>query len=222
MTGAVIIGVGPGIGMAVARRFAAGGMPVGLIARTVASIDIARAALAAEGARVAGATADAAQDDQLAAALDALEGHLGIPEVLVYNAGLIRHDRPGELTRQEHFTGYAINVLGALAASVHLAPRMAEAGGGTILITGGIPEPDPEVTSLSLGKAGVRALTKLLAREYGPGGIHVATVTIGGTVAPGGHFDPDRIAEHYWRLHAQPPHAWEHEVTFTGEPAAGP
>ena len=222
MTGAVIIGVGPGIGTAVARRFAAAGMPVGLIARTVASIDTARAALAAEGTQVAGATADAAQDDQLTAALDAVTGHLGIPEVLVYNAGLIRHDRPGELTRQQHFSAYAINVLGALTASVHLAPRMAEAGGGTILITGGMPEPDPEVTSLSLGKAGVRALTKLLAREYGPSGIHAATVTVGGAVAPGSRFDPDHIAEHYWRLHAQPPHAWEHEVTFTGEPTAAP
>lgn len=222
MTGAVIIGVGPGIGIAVARRFAAAGMPVGLIARTAASIDAARAALAAEGAGVATATADAARDDQLTAALDALAGQLGIPEVLVYNAGLIRHDRPGELTQQQHFTAYAINVLGALTASVHIAPRMAEAGGGTILITGGIPEPDPEVTSLSLGKAGVRALTTLLAREYGPSGVHAATVTIGGAVAPGSRFDPDRIAEHYWRLHAQPPHAWEHEVTFTGEPAAAP
>jgi NAD(P)-dependent dehydrogenase (short-subunit alcohol dehydrogenase family) len=217
MAGAVIIGVGPGIGTSVARRFAAAGMPVGLIARAAASIDAARAALAATGATIASAAADAAQDDQLTAALDALTGRLGLPEVLVYNAGLIRHDRPGELTRQEHFTAYAVNVLGALTASVHLAPRMAAAGGGTILMTGGMPEPDPEVTSLSLGKAGVRALAKLLDRQYGPAGIHVATVTVGGTVAPGTRFDPDRIAGHYWRLHAQPPHAWEHEVTYAGE-----
>jgi NAD(P)-dependent dehydrogenase (short-subunit alcohol dehydrogenase family) len=195
-------------------------MPVGLIARTAASIDTARAALATAGTEVASAVADAAQEDQLTAALDALTGRLGIPEVLVYNAGLIRRDRPGELSRQQHFTAYATNVLGALTASVHLAPRMAGAGGGTILITGGMPEPDPEVTSLSLGKAGVRALTKLLDRQYGPSGIHVATVTVGGAVAPGTRFDPDRIAEHYWRLHTQPPHAWEHEVTFTGEPAS--
>ena len=68
MAGAVIIGVGPGIGTSVARRFAAAGMPVGLIARTAASIDMARAALATAGTEVAGATADAAQDDQLTAA----------------------------------------------------------------------------------------------------------------------------------------------------------
>jgi short-subunit dehydrogenase len=212
MAGAVIIGAGPGIGTSVARRFAAAGMPVGLVSRTAASVDAARAALAAAGVTVAGATADAGQDDQLMAALDTLTGQLGVPEALVYNAGLIRHDRPGELDREQHFAAYAINVLGAMTAAVHLAPAMAEAGGGTILLTGGMPEPDPAVTSLSLGKAAARALTKLLASEYGPAGLHVATVIVGGAVAPGGPYDPDRIAGLYWRLHTQPAQAWEHEV----------
>ena len=212
MAGAVIIGAGPGIGTSVARRFAAAGMPVGLVARTAATLDAARAAVAAADVTVAGATADAGQDDQLTAALDALTGQLGVPGALIYNAGLIRRDRPGELDRERHFAAYAINVLGAMTAAVHLAPAMAEAGGGTILLTGGMPEPDPAVTSLSLGKAAARALTKLLASEYGPAGVHVATVTVGGAVAPGGPYDPDLIAGHYWRLHTQPPQAWEHEV----------
>lgn len=103
-----------------------------------------------------------------------------MPEILVYNAGFIQMDRPGELSRERHLAAYAVNVLGALMAATYLAPAMADAGGGTILITGGMPEPRPEVTSLSLGKAGVRALTTLLAREYDSWGIHVATVTVGG------------------------------------------
>src|SRR5438105_4997805 len=163
MTGVVIVGAGPGIGASVARRFAAAGMPVGLIARTAGSTATVRAALAAAGVTVAEATADAGQDDQLTAALDAVTARLGPPQALIYNAGLIRHDRPGELSRQQHVTAYAINVLGAMTAAVHVAPAMAAAGGGSILITGGMPEPDPAVTSLSLGKAGVRALTRLLA-----------------------------------------------------------
>jgi short-subunit dehydrogenase len=216
MAGVVIVGAGPGIATSVARRFAAGGMPVGLVARTEASIDATREALAATNVAVAGATADAGQDDQLTAALDILTWQLGVPSALIYNAGLIRHDRPGELSREQYLTAYAVNVLGAMTAAVHVAPAMAAAGGGSILITGGMPEPDPAVTSLSLGKAGVRALTRLLASEYGSAGIHVATVTVSGAVAPGGPFDPDRIAEQYWRLHSQRPEAWEHEVLFTG------
>ena len=77
-----------------------------------------------------------------------------------------------------------------------------------------MPEPVPDVTSLSLGKAGVRALTELLARAYEPGGVHVATVTVAGAVAPGTAFDPDDIAEEFWRLHAQPVGSWEHEVLY--------
>jgi NAD(P)-dependent dehydrogenase (short-subunit alcohol dehydrogenase family) len=218
MAAVVIVGAGPGIGTSVARRFGAAGLRVGLIARSEASISATRASLAVAGLEAAGATADAANEAQLTAALDVLTAQLGVPEVLVYNAGLIQQDRPGELSYERHFAAHAINVLGALTAAAHLAPAMAGAGGGTILITGGMPEPEPAVTSLSLGKAGVRALTTLLAREYGPSGIHVATVTVAGAVAPGSRFDPDRIAEHYWRLHAQPPQAWEHEVVFTGEP----
>jgi hypothetical protein len=88
---------------------------------------------------------------------------------------------------------------------------MAERGSGTILITGGMPEPVPAYTSLSLGKAGVRTLAEILDRTYAPAGVHVATVTVAGGVAPGTAFDPDLIAEHYWELHSQPPEAWELE-----------
>jgi NAD(P)-dependent dehydrogenase (short-subunit alcohol dehydrogenase family) len=221
MGAAVIIGAGPGLGAAVARRFGTAGLPVGLIARGQPTVDATLAALAAAGIRGAGAAADAGQPGQLTAALDELTARLGTPEALVYNVGLIRSDRPGELTSEQHFAAYAVNVLGAMTAATHLAPAMTAAGGGTILITGGMPDPDPAVTSLSLGKAGVRALTRLLARQYGPGGLHVATVTIADAVVPGGRFDPDRIAEHYWRLHRQPRAAWQTEFAFTGEPARG-
>ena len=49
MAGVVIVGAGPGIGTSVARRFGTAGLPVGLIARSAASIDTARATLAAAG-----------------------------------------------------------------------------------------------------------------------------------------------------------------------------
>jgi NADP-dependent 3-hydroxy acid dehydrogenase YdfG len=217
MAGAVIVGIGPGIATSVARRFGTAGLPVGLVARKSASIDTARATLGAAGVQTAGALADAGDKEQLTAALDALIGRLGVPDVLVYNAGVIQSDRPGQLSYERHFAAYAVNVLGAMTAAVHLAPRMAEAGGGTILLTGGMPEPDPKNTSLSLGKASVRALTALLAREYEPAGLHVATVTVGGGVSAGGRYDPDRIAQEYWRLHTQPRGAWEREVLFTGD-----
>jgi len=141
---------------------------------------------------------------------------LGLPDVLVYNAAVIQWDAVGELTVAQHLQAWAVNVVGAITAATHLLPRMAEVGRGTFIITGGMPTPVPQVTSLSLGKAGVRALAELLAAQFGPVGVHVATVTVAGAVAPDSAFDPDDIAEEYWRLHAQPREEWEREVVYTG------
>jgi hypothetical protein len=46
--------------------------------------------------------------------------------------------------------------------------------------------------------------------------VHVATVTVAGAVEPGTAFDPDGIADEYWRLHEQAPDAWEREVLYEG------
>ena len=214
MPGAIVVGAGPGVGTSVAQRLAREGLTVGVIARTEATVDDALSALSDYDAL--GVTADVTDEVGLRAALDEIVDRFGIPELLVYNAALIQSDSLGELTAQQHLDAWAVNVVGAITAATHLAPQMMRHGTGTIIITGGMPEPLPEATSLSLGKAGVRALAQLLAAAYGPAGLHVATVTIAGAVAPGTGFDPDDIAEHYWRLHAQPPEAWEHEVIHTG------
>ncbi len=212
MPAAVIIGAGPGIGQAVAARFAREGLPVAVMARDEARL--------AAVARAVGATValpvDAADDAALRAALDAAAARLGPPDVVVYNAAVIRADAPGDLSVAEHARAWSVNVGGALAAAAHVLPGMAARGRGTFLVTGGMPDPDPRYVSLSLGKAGVRALVTLLDTEYRPRGVHVATVTVTGHVAPGTAFDPDDIAGHYWRLHTQPPGRWEREFRYTG------
>ena len=93
---------------------------------------------------------------------------------------------------------------------------MAARGHGTLLITGGMPVPVPAYLSLSLGKAGVRALTAMLAEHYAPRGVHVGTVTVGGEFAVGTPFDPDLIAEQYHRLHHEPVGAWTTELLIDG------
>jgi NAD(P)-dependent dehydrogenase (short-subunit alcohol dehydrogenase family) len=214
MSGAIVIGAGPGIGTAVARRVARAGLPVGLVARTKATVDGALSALSDYDAL--GVTADVTDEAGLRAALDEIVDRYGVPELLVYNAALIRRDAIGELTAQQHLAAWAVNVVGAITAAAHLAPQMTQREAGTIIITGGMPEPDPEATSLSLGKAGVRTLAQLLDTAYGPAGLHAATVTITGAVAAGTPFDPDEIAEHYWQLHTHPPEPWESEVIYPG------
>ncbi|MGW6499793.1 SDR family NAD(P)-dependent oxidoreductase [Nonomuraea angiospora] len=212
MPGVVIIGAGPGIGRSVARRFAREGLPIALVSRTGTTLDL-------DG--VLAYKADSTDEDQLRAALDAAAAELGTPDAVVYNAAIIRPDAPGEVSVRAQLDAWAVNVVGALVAAGHVAPAMARRGSGSFLITGGMPEPKAQYVSLSLGKAGVRTLAALLDQEYGPSGVHVASVTVAGPVAPGTAFDPDDIAEHYWRLHTQPRERWEREVLHDGTASHG-
>ncbi|MEV4891782.1 SDR family NAD(P)-dependent oxidoreductase [Nonomuraea sp. NPDC055795] len=214
MSGVVIIGAGPGIGQAVARRFAREGRSVALVARGEQTVRAVAAAVGGE-AEVLTATADAGDENRLRAALDKILAERGVPEVVVYNAAVIQPDRPGELSLDGHLGRWAVNVGGALVTAPRVLPGMGRSGGGTFLITGGMPEPKAGYLSLSLGKAGIRTLVAALDEEYGPAGVHVASITVGGVVAAGTAFDPADIAEHYWRLHLQPRTAWEHEVAIT-------
>lgn len=212
MAGALIIGAGPGIGQAVAQRFAREGLPVALIARTKERVAAAAESIGSLGVQAVALAADVTDEAELRDALHTVARELGEPDMVVYNAATIRRDAIGELPHRVHLDTYAVNVLGALTAAAHTLPGMARRGGGTFVITGGMPEMKPQYVSLSLGKAGVRALVELLDAEYGPSGVHVATVTVGGVVAPGTAYDPADIAEHYWRLHTQPREQWEREV----------
>jgi NAD(P)-dependent dehydrogenase (short-subunit alcohol dehydrogenase family) len=216
MSGAVIIGAGPGIGQAVARRFAREGLPIALIARSDKTLEAAAEAIASTGVRVVTYAADSTDEGALRSALDEVAGEFGLPDVVVYNAAIIQADAPGELSVAAQLNAWAVNVVGALTAAAHVAPAMARRGSGSFLITGGMPEPRSQYVSLSLGKAGVRTLVTLLDQAYGSSGVHVASVTIAGAVAPGTDFDPDEIAEQYWRLHAQPQSQWEREALHTG------
>lgn len=215
MPGAVIIGAGPGIGRAVALRFAREGLPVAVVARTDATVGATADAVARLGVPVAALTADAADEDALRGALDAAVERLGTPDVVVYNAAIIQTDTAGQLSTRAHLDAWAVNVVGALTAAAHVGPRMARRGSGSFIVTGGMPEPKRDYVSLSLGKAGLRTLADLLHLEYGAAGVHVATVTVDGAVAPGTAFDPDVIAEHYWTLHTQPPGRWQREIMHT-------
>ncbi|RSN60860.1 short-chain dehydrogenase [Amycolatopsis sp. WAC 04182] len=212
MAGAVVIGAGPGIGRSVALRFAREGLPITLIARTTETLT----PLAAEIGTALALTADVTDEKALKTALDTAMREHGVPEVVVYNAAIIQADAPGKLSVERHLAAWSVNVVGAITAAAHVAPRMAERGSGTIIVTGGMPEAVPAYTSLSLGKAGVRALVSLLDTQFGPSGVHVATVTVAGPVAKGTPFDPDDIAEHYWRLHTQPRADWTQEIVHKG------
>jgi len=209
MDTAVVIGAGPGIGRAVAARFAKEGFSVAVIARSSATVEAVAGSLPG---RAVALTADVADEAGLRAALDLAAAELGPPTVVVHNAAIIRADAVGELSAAALLDTLAVNVASVLTAAAHTLPGMADHGRGTFVVTGGMPEPVPGYVSLSIGKAAVRTAVELLDATYGPAGVHVASVTVGGAVAPGTAYDPDDIAEHYWALHTQPRAEWVREV----------
>jgi len=216
----VIVGAGPGIGAAVARRFAAEGYGISLIARDTARLDLLAEGLRESGARVGVIGADAADAGELRAAMGEASAS-GVPGVLVYNAAMLRPTALPTVSAEELATGYAVDVIGAVVAAQAVLPAMRSAGSGTIILTGGSAgvRPSRGIATVSMGKAALRSAGIMLAEEVGPDGVHVASVTVSGAVRPGTRFDPDRIAALYWRLHTEPRERWTPVVPFDGADA---
>ena len=204
---AVVIGHGPGVGEAVARAFAAEGHSLALIARDPAKLDDAVARLNAEGHAAAGFPADAGSEASLDAALAAARAHFGDPTALIYNAAIWRPGPVLALTPDDLVADVRVCCAGALAGATVRAAAMQAAGRGSILFTGGgfALHPSPDAPALSIGKAAIRALALMLAKELSPAGVRVGMVTILGTVAPGTSLDPARIAEAFVALHRSSP-----------------
>ncbi len=212
----VVAGVGPGIGAAVARRFARGGFSIALLARRAGELDGLATAIGSARAYAV----DLLDPPAIAATMGRVAADLGAPSALVYNAAAWREAHPMDVAPAAFTAELALCATGALACAQAVYPAMKVAGAGTIIFTGGglalHPEYGSKVLGLTAGKSALRGMTLAMAPVLAADGIHVATVTVAGMVAPGGAFDPDRIAESFWTLHAQPRETWTTEVVFTG------
>lgn len=211
-----IVGVGEGMGLALAQRFGKGGCRIAMISREQAALDGYAERLGKHGVRATGYAADAGNAGVLEAAFERLHKELGPTNILIYNASIFRQALPSQLAAADLISDLRVNVAGALVATQAVLPGMKAAKAGTVLFTGGgsALEPFPSGASLGVGKAGLRNLALSLAGEFEPLGIHVATVTISGNIAPGTHFDPATIAEEFWHLHQQPHGQWQREVVY--------
>lgn len=200
-----IVGAGPGVSAAVARKFGSNGFRVALVARNAISLDTLAAELRDQEIETYFATADASRPESIADAFRSIREQLGEPDVLLYNAAAISKTAATELDEQQLIEEFKVNVVGALTSVKEVTPRFVERKEGAILITGGglALSPHPDYASLSIGKAGVRSLAYSLAQELKPSNVYVGTVTISGYVSPGTYFDPDRIADKYWELYTE-------------------
>jgi len=217
-----VVGVGPGNGAAIARRFAKGGFAVALLAR---STDYGEQVAA--GLRNARAYAcDASDPAAVERTFERIATDLGDVDVLVYNAGSGSWGSVEEIDATAFEQSWRVNALGALVASRQVIPAMKRQGSGTIVFIGATASRRgmAKTAAFAPAKAAQRSLAESMARHLGPSGIHVAVVIIDGVVdlprtrkgmpdRPDAFFvKPDAVADTVWQLSTQDRSAWSFEV----------
>lgn len=237
-----VVGAGPGIGEAVARRFAAEGFVAALLARTKDKLEnMAKGMNADYGEGVARYyITDLRIEQAVISSFEQMKSELGPVDVLVYNAGARRVNGRSVLdTSTEEFESFTkINLFGAFWSTKAALPDMLAAGRGTIIYTGATASlrGNPGLSSFSPGKFGLRSFAQIVSREYQAKGIHAAHVVvdtpvdgvlIGGWIRRqwqqhgqeeklddiDSHLSkPTDIAQIFWFLHSQPRSAWTQEL----------
>jgi NAD(P)-dependent dehydrogenase (short-subunit alcohol dehydrogenase family) len=214
---AIITGVGPGTGSAMARRFHGGGYRVAMIARSAERLE----ALAREMPDSFAVPCDVSDSASLVAALGSIEQRAGVPKVVIHNAvggafGSFLDISPDILERN-----FQVNVMALLHLARWAAPKMT-ADGGALIATGNTSALRGKASFAGFAptKAAQRILAESIAREIGPKGVHVAYIVIDAVIdlawtrerfkGRGDDFfiKPAAIADEAWHLAHQPRSAW--------------
>ena len=198
----LIVGAGPGLGMAFARRALAGGSDVTLAARSAGTLDEMVSHLGPEGGQVTTLVVDASQPtalrDTVATYADECDPAIdcALFNVSAWVPGGLNSDLDAVSS------GLDAGVVAALAMTQAVVPRMLTQSSPRILFTGGGTADSPMVASIGLGlqKAALRNLAIALDKDLRETTIAVRTLTIRGSIAPGTAFDPDRIARALWQI----------------------
>ncbi len=221
-----IVGVGPGLGAALAMRFAEAGHAVALLSRSARHREPIAKTINGQLGKALGYDCDVSKPESVSRAFAHIRDTLGSPGTLIYNAGDFAAGGVLEMDPERFERAWRINCHGAFLCAREVLPAMREAEAGTLLFTGATASlrGGAGFAGLAVGKFGLRALAQSLAREFGPQGIHVAHIVIDGQIAtpaarerqPGRGAEtflaPEDIAETYWQLYCQPRSAWTLEL----------
>ena len=208
-----IFGAGPGLGSALARRFASAGWSVALVALRAEVLDAGLAELARFGVNTCGVQANVTDRLGVERAFQEIVAAVGVPDVVMYNASIYQAEGVLELSNEALRLALDIHVVGALNTAQCAIAAMQQAGRGVLVFTVNSLARSPESMSaaLSIGKGGQLNLALSLERELDGTGIRVGVVTVCGPIKAGTAYDPDRLAEVYWELATQDPARFERD-----------
>jgi short-subunit dehydrogenase len=182
---ALVIGGSEGVGAAFARKLAAGGFKLVLMARKSAPLEALAAELRGSGAEVRVLSVDLTQPDALARARTATDDiEIGL---LIYNAGA--NNTRGlfvELPREVTQSVIAINVLGQADFARHYGALMCRRGRGGMILAGSLSGymGSPTLAAYTASKAFSRVLSEALWAECKAFGVDVLHLNIGFTATP--------------------------------------
>jgi NAD(P)-dependent dehydrogenase (short-subunit alcohol dehydrogenase family) len=222
---AVVLGVGPGLGASLSRRFAQG-YAVAISARSADYLRSLGDEIRGAGGDALEVPADMSDPAQVEAAFKTIRERLGPPAILIYNAGAGPFGSLADISAEQYEYSWRVNALGAFVSAKEVAPNMIAQGNGVMLFTGATAgvKAGPRSAAFGPAKFAMRGLAQSLARDLGPKGIHIAWINVDGVIdiprtrknAPQlkdeDLLKPAAIAETYWHVAHQDRSAWTMEL----------
>ncbi|MET8274685.1 SDR family NAD(P)-dependent oxidoreductase [Streptomyces sp. NPDC079189] len=206
MTTFALVGAGPGLGLACARRFGAAGHTVALLARNAEHLDPLVAELGRDGIQARGYTADVLDPDSLTNALRRAGEELGTVEILQFSpvprADFMKpvlNTSPADLDDP-----LAFSIKGPLTCVNTVLPGMRALGRGTLLFVNGgsAVRPHPDRAGTSIAFAGESAYAAMLHDALAGESIHAAQLIVPGAINPDSErSNPSVLAERLYALH---------------------
>lgn len=226
-----IVGVGPsrGLGAALARRFANGGMNVFISGRTQERLDLIVREIHASGGQAIAVAGDVTEAAFIKETLERIAA-AGRLDAAIFNAGGNRWKPTLDMENGFFEEVWRLCCMAGFMFGRETARVMLEGGRGSLLFTGASASlrGRPQFTAFASAKAGLRMVSQSMAREFGPLGLHVAHVIVDGLIdgdrahevaeeavkskGSDGMLRPEAIAEAYWQLHTQHRSAWTQEL----------
>jgi len=211
-----IIGAGPGVGLAIARKFGQEGFKCALISRSLDNLGPLVKTLDQHGIEARAFSADVRNFNGLGKTLEAVIEHFGHIDVLEYSptpkADMLRP--PSEMDVENEQFHLDTLVLGAITAVRAVLPGMLERQSGALLFTTAASAQHPVTFTASFGVAAGAQLNyvRVLNQELMPKGIYAGIVAIPGLIVPreqaGGTspkglplIAPEEVADAHWNLY---------------------
>lgn len=178
---ALVTGGGRGVGAAVAIGLAAAGARVAVTSRSASGCDDVVQAVRAAGGDAAAFTLVLEEEASGPALIDAVVEHFGRLDVLVNNAGIFRPHLVEKVTPDELDVMLAVNFRSPFHLCQAARPHLEESGAGSIVNVSALSATRGQsgMGGYAASKAAMLAMTRTMAREWGPVGIRVNAVVPG-------------------------------------------